>query len=400
MRVAINGAGQIGRNVIRAAMNKHLDPMRFDGEAVDPNGDHMGYADEVERMNVDIVAINDLCGAEQLAPLLRHSTNLGHAPYQVQAVDDGLRIGHQQVTLTSERDARQLPWGDLGIDVVVEATGAFKTSDTLSAHLDAGAKYMLLTRPHGDADDSKIYTAVLGVNAFNVPAAGFSLYSNASCTTNCSAPLIKILNDAYGVSGGILRTVHAYTNDQKLVDSVHDDARRGYAAGENIVPTTTGARKAIGQVLPDLDADITGMAWRVPVATGSAVDMVLTLKDDPSTDELRETLRAGMKGLDGIVQYTAEPVVSSWIVGNPASSVVDEGYTQRLGKNQVQVVAWYDNEWGYANRVVDIIATQLSGVGIEPLLRQEMSRYPAGSRPYLGVAGVSAGSGAGDRRGA
>ena len=252
-----------------------------------------------------------------------------------------------------ERDPAKLPWGELDVDFVIEATGVFRTRDALQAHLDAGAKRVVLTVPPKDAVDEMV---VLGVND-DVLDPTDVVVSNASCTTNCLAPLAKVLDDAFGLERGVMTTVHAYTNDQRLADVPHKDLRRSRAATENIIPTTTGAAKAVGKVLPALDGKLDGMAMRVPVPDGSTVDLVVELGKDVTVEEVNAAVKAAADGpLKGILQYSEDPLVSTDIIGNPHSSIFDAASTQVLGGNLVKVLSWYDNEWGYSNRVVDLIA--------------------------------------------
>jgi glyceraldehyde 3-phosphate dehydrogenase len=261
-----------------------------------------------------------------------------------------------------ERDPTRLPWKDLGVDVVVESTGVFRDKESLQKHLDAGAKRVILTVPSKDKIDE---TIVLGVNDDQLGAEDL-IVSNASCTTNCLAPLAKVLDDEFGIEKGVMTTVHAYTNDQRLADVPHKDLRRSRAATENIIPTTTGAAKAVGEVLPNLDGKLDGMAMRVPVPDGSTVDLVVELGRDVTVDEVNAAVKKAAEGpFAGIIEYTEDPIVSTDIIGNPHSSIFDAGGTQVLGGNLVKVMAWYDNEWGYSNRVVDLIERLGEVIGSE-----------------------------------
>jgi glyceraldehyde 3-phosphate dehydrogenase len=327
IRVAINGFGRIGRAVFRIIAER-------------------------PESAIDVVAINDLADDEVLAYLLSYDTVMGPFEQDV-SVSDGVMIaGRHQVQMLYERDPAQLPWAELDIDVVVESTGVFRTKEKLQKHIEAGAKRVILTVP---ADDDIDQTVVLGVNDDELDASDI-IVSNASCTTNCLAPLAKVLDDAFGIKRGLMTTVHAYTNDQRLADVPHQDLRRSRAATENIIPTTTGAAKAVGKVIPKLNGKLHGMAMRVPVPDGSTVDLVVELDRDVSVEEVNQVVKAAADGpLAGVLQYTEDPIVSTDIIGNPHSSVFDAGVTKVLGGNLVKVLSWYDNEWGYSNRVVDLI---------------------------------------------
>jgi len=326
-RVAINGFGRIGRSVFRVIAQR-------------PDS------------GIEIVAINDLADEEMTAYLLKYDTVMGVFPGPVTVEGDELVAGGHRAKLLTVRDPAELPWSELGVDVVVESTGVFRTRDTVAKHLEAGARRVILTVPAKDELDA---TVVLGVNDHDLEADD-QIVSNASCTTNCLAPIAKILNDAFGITRGVMTTVHAYTNDQRLADVPHKDFRRSRAANENIIPTTTGAAKAVGKVLPDLNGKLDGMAMRVPVPDGSTVDLVVELERDVTVEEVNAAVRAAAAGeLAGIVEYTEDALVSTDIIGNPHSSIFDARSTQVLGGNTVKVLAWYDNEWGYSNRVVDLI---------------------------------------------
>jgi glyceraldehyde 3-phosphate dehydrogenase len=326
-RVAINGFGRIGRSVFRVISQR-------------PDA------------GIEIVAINDLADEEMTAYLLKYDTVMGVFPGHVVVEGGDLVAGGHRAQLLTVRDPAELPWQELGVDVVVESTGVFRTRDAVSKHLEAGAKRVILTVPAKDELDA---TVVLGVNDADLEADD-QIVSNASCTTNCLAPIAKILDDAFGIKRGLMTTVHAYTNDQRLADVPHKDFRRSRAANENIIPTTTGAAKAVGKVLPDLNGKLDGMAMRVPVPDGSTVDLVVELERDVTVEEVNAAVRAAADGeLAGIVEYTEDALVSTDIIGNPHSSIFDARSTQVLGGNTVKVLAWYDNEWGYSNRVVDLI---------------------------------------------
>ena len=326
-RVAINGFGRIGRSVLRILIQRNLP-------------------------HLAVVAVNDLADDDVLAYLLRYDSVMGRLDQEVRLAENMMTVGRHDVRMLCERDPSRLPWGELEVDVVVESTGVFRTRGALTRHLDAGAKRVILTVPPKDSLD---LTLVLGVND-HLLGPDASLISNASCTTNCLAPLAKILHDRFGIRRGLMTTVHAYTNDQRLADVPHADLRRSRAATENIIPTSTGAAKAVGKVLPELDGKLDGMAMRVPVADGSIVDLVVELSTEVTAAELNDTVRTEAAGrFAGIVEYTEAPVVSSDIIGNPHSTVFDSGATDVLGGNLVRTLSWYDNEWGYSNRVVDLI---------------------------------------------
>ncbi len=325
IRVGINGFGRIGRSVFRILS---------------------------DRDDIEVVAINDLFDNRQLAYLLRFDTVMGVFDKEVKVDDESLWVDGTRVAMTGERDPASIPWGELGVDVVVESTGVFRERAPLEAHLAAGASKVILTVPPKEPIDAMV---VLGVND-SALSPDDRIVSNASCTTNCLAPLAKILDDAFGLEAGFITTVHAYTNDQRLADVPHKDLRRSRAAAENIIPTTTGAARAVGKVLPELDGKLDGIAVRVPVPDGSIVDLVARVGARPDREAVNETVRAAAEGaLAGIVEYTEDPLVSSDIIGNPHSSIFDAASTEAHEDGFVKVIAWYDNEWGYSNRVVDLI---------------------------------------------
>jgi glyceraldehyde 3-phosphate dehydrogenase len=327
MKVAINGFGRIGRTVFRIIASR-------------------------TDTDIDVVAINDLSDDDILAYLLEYDSVMGRFDQKVTVKDGLMTVGGHEIAMLMERDPAELPWAELDVDVVIEATGVFRDRASLQKHLDAGAKRVILTVPAKDAIDE---TIVLGVNDENLDA-GDLIVSNASCTTNCLAPLAKVLDDAFGIRKGVMTTVHAYTNDQRLADVPHADLRRSRAATENIIPTTTGAAKAVGEVLPDLDGKLDGMAMRVPVPDGSTVDLVVELDRDVTVEEVNAAVKAAADGpLKNILEYNEDAIVSTDIIGNPHSSVFDAAGTHVLGGNLVKVMSWYDNEWGYSNRVVDLI---------------------------------------------
>ena len=325
IRVAINGFGRIGRSVFRLLSRQD---------------------------SIEVVAINDLFDNEVLSYLLQYDTIMGTFDKEVRYDDTNIYVDGRSIQRTQIRNPRELPWKELGIDVVVEATGIFRSREQLNAHLEAGAKRVLLTVPPKDEIDAMV---VIGVND-DILREEHRIVSNASCTTNCLAPISKVLDDAFGIVNGIMTTVHAYTNDQRLADVPHTDFRRSRAAAENIIPTTTGAARAVGKVLPHLNGKLDGMAARVPVADGSIVDLTLKLMKPPSREELNAVVKAAAEGpLTNILEYSNNAVVSSDIIGNPHSSIFDSLVTQASGDGYARVLCWYDNEWGYSNRCVDMI---------------------------------------------
>ncbi len=324
-RVAINGFGRIGRSVFRILAG---------------------------RPDVEVVAINDLFDDDQLAYLLKYDTIMGVFEKDVAVAGNQMVVDGRKVLMTKEKDPSKLPWAKLGVDVVVESTGRFLTREALEKHLAAGARRVILTVPAKDEIDAMI---VMGVNDASLKKE-HRIVSNASCTTNCLAPIAKILDESFGIENGFMTTVHAYTNDQRLADVPHKDLRRARAAAENIIPTTTGAARAVGKVLPHLKGKLDGMAMRVPVPDGSVVDLDVKLRKSPSAREINEAVRAAAAGpMKRIVEYSEVPLVSSDIIGNPHSSVFDALSTKSLGDGYAKVLSWYDNEWGYSNRVVDLV---------------------------------------------
>ncbi len=325
-RIAINGFGRIGRTTFR----------------------QIARGDDIE-----VVAVNDITPNETVAYLTRYDTIFGHFPGTVTLHDDRMKAGTQDVLLLEEKDPGKLPWGKLGIDVVVEATGRFRRREEITRHLTAGAGRVILTVPAKDEIDA---TVVLGVNDDTLRPE-HRLISNASCTTNCLAPVAQVLHERFGIVKGIITTVHAYTNDQRLADVPHSDLRRSRAATENIIPTTTGAARAVGKVLPALQGKLDGIAMRVPVPDGSTVDLVAELERPASIEAIKTAMKEAAAGprLRSILEYSEEPVVSSDIIRNPHSAIFDAPLTRVLGGNFVKVIAWYDNEGGYSSRVVDLI---------------------------------------------
>ena len=326
MRIGINGFGRIGRTVFRI-LNRQQD--------------------------IDVVAINDLANDDVLAYLLKYDTVMGPLKDSVSVKNGVLTTSNHSIKMLNEHDPSALPWTELGVDVVVEATGVFRTREQLQSHLDAGAGHVILTVPAKDEID---FTVVIGVNEDRLTSE-HKIISNASCTTNCLAPMAKVLNDAFGIEYGVINTVHAYTNDQRLADVPHSDWRRSRAAAENVIPTTTGAARAVGIVLPELKGKLDGIAMRVPVSDGSIVDLNVELNTDVNADDIRQAVKeaSATDRLNSILQYEDAPIVSSDIIGNPHSSIFDAPFTIVIEKRFVKTLNWYDNEWGYSNRVVDLI---------------------------------------------
>lgn len=326
IRVAINGFGRIGRNFVRSLIDRDLD--------------------------IEVVGINDLGDLETLAHLLRYDSVHGSPSWSIETNDSGLELNGHKVEVFSERDPAALPWGDLGVDAVIESTGVFTMRDGASKHLDAGARRVIISAPSGDCDA----TFVIGVNDQDYDPATDQIISNASCTTNCLAPMVKVLDDAFGVDSGMITTVHAYTGDQAIVDGPHKDLRRARAAAVNVVPTSTGAAKAIGLVMPHLAGKLDGLAMRVPIPNGSVTDFVGQIRAEVSAAEVNEAFRVAAESgpLASVLEYSDAPLVSSDIVGSPASCTFDSGLTMTMG-NTVKIAGWYDNEWGYSNRLVDLV---------------------------------------------
>tara|TARA_Y100000748_G_scaffold49467_2_gene38035 strand:- start:3152 stop:4153 length:1002 start_codon:yes stop_codon:yes gene_type:complete len=326
LKVAINGFGRIGRSVFRILNNKN---------------------------DVDVVAINDIFDKGALTYLLKYDTVMGRFPDDVKLEGDLLKTQSQSVKLVAERTPSELPWDELGVDIVIESTGIFRQRKQLEDHLTAGAKRVILTVPSKDEID---YTVVLGVNDDGLTS-NHKIVSNASCTTNCLAPMAKILNDSFGIEMGVINTIHAYTNDQRLADVPHSDWRRSRAAAENVIPTTTGAARAVGKVLPELDGKLDGIAMRVPVPDGSVVDLNVRLNQNVTEDDINDAVRAASESgsLKNVLHYSTLPVVSSDIIGNPHSSIFDAPFTRVVEGNFVKTLNWYDNEWGYSNRVADLL---------------------------------------------
>ncbi len=325
--VAINGFGRIGRSILRIIVEQDLD--------------------------INVVAINDLGDYENLAYLFKHDSIMGVLDADISVTKDLLKINNRNINLISISDPSELPWKELNVEIVIESTGIFTDNESLNKHINAGANRVLLTVPPKDEVDA---TIVLGVNDDTLTNDS-RLISNASCTTNCLAPIAKVLNDNFTIQSGLMTTVHAYTNDQALAETTHKDFRRGRNATQNIIPTSTGAAKAVGMVMPELKGKLDGMAMRVPVPNGSVVDLIVELDKSVTVDEINKAVKkASENELNGILSYSEVPLVSTDILGNPNSSIYDATSTEILENKHVRVVCWYDNEWGYSNRVVDLIS--------------------------------------------
>lgn len=327
IKVAINGFGRIGRLTLRAALNRN---------------------------DMDIVAVNDLTDSKTLAHLLKYDSVHGKFPGTVEVDGDNLVVNGKKIVVFAERDPSNLPWKEYGIDVVVEATGVFRSRDKISKHLEAGAKKVVLTVPSKAADDVDA-TVVLGVNENDIKPE-HKIYSNASCTTNCLAPFAKVLNDKFGIKRGLMNTIHSYTNDQIILDAPHSDLRRARAAAMSIIPTTTGAAKAVGLVIPELKGKLDGFAMRVPTPDGSVVDLTAELEKETTKEEINAAIKEAAEGpMKGILECCVDPIVSTDVIGNSHSSVFDTMMTQVMGGKFIKVLSWYDNEYGYSCRVVDLI---------------------------------------------
>ena len=327
-RIGINGFGRIGRQVLRATMER--------------------YPDKLE-----VVAVNDLTDARTNAHLFKYDTNYGVFPGTVDYHEGAIVINGREVRVLAEREPAKLPWGDLGVDIVVESTGIFTDAAKAAGHRDAGAKKVVISAPARGED----FTVVLGVNDSQYDPSSHNIISNASCTTNCIATMVKVLHDNFTVEHGLMTTVHAYTNDQNILDQAHDDLRRARAAAQNIIPTTTGAARMVGVVMPELQGKLHGMALRVPVSTGSITDFVATVGRSVTVDEVNAAFKeAASTSLKGIMEYTEDPIVSSDIISNPHSCILDGLSTMVMQGNMVKILGWYDNEWGYSCRTADLCA--------------------------------------------
>ena len=326
IRVGINGFGRIGRNFFRALKEQGVD--------------------------LDVVAVNDLTDTKTLAHLLKYDSILGRFPGEVSAGDASIVVDGKEIKVLAERNPADLPWGDLGVDIVVESTGFFTDATKAKAHIDGGAKKVIISAPAKNEDA----TFVIGVNSEDYDPEKHNIISNASCTTNCLAPLAKVLNDEFGIERGIMTTIHAYTGDQRLQDAPHSDLRRARAAALNMIPTKTGAAQAVSLVLPELKGKFDGLAVRVPTPTGSLTDLTFQAEKPVTVESIQNAVKAAAEGpLKGILKYTEDPIVSTDIVGDPHSSIFDATETKVIG-NLVKVLSWYDNEWGYSNRLVDLTA--------------------------------------------
>lgn len=325
IKIGINGFGRIGRNVFRA----------------------IAY-----RGGIDVLAINDLADSKSLEILLKYDSVHGRFDGSVEAKEKSLLVNGKEVKLLMEKDPSKLPWKSLGVDIVIESTGIFTSRADCAKHLDAGAKKVILSAPAKDKIDA---TIVVGVNTKDLKPE-HKIVSNASCTTNCLAPLAKVIHDSFGIEKGLMTTIHAYTNDQRISDLIHKDLRRARAAAVNIIPTTTGAAKAIGEVIPSLKGKLDGLAMRVPVANGSVTDLVVLVSKDVTVETVNAAMKRAAEGeLKGILEYCEDPIVSSDVIGNTHSSIFDSALTYVIDKRMVKVVSWYDNEWGFSNRMVDLV---------------------------------------------
>ena len=324
----INGFGRIGRQVLRAAMERHSG-------------------------SISIVAVNDLTDAKTNAHLFKYDSTYGRYPGTVAADGDVMTVDGNKIKVVAERDPAKIPWGDLGVDIVIESTGVFTDAAKAAGHLEGGAKKVIISAPASGED----MTVVLGVNDSEYDPKKHHILSNASCTTNCVAPMVKVLHDKFTIKNALMTTIHSYTNDQKILDQAHGDLRRARSAALNMIPTTTGAARACGLVIPELDGNVHGMAMRVPTPTGSATDLVANLECDVSVDDVNNAFKEAASGsLKGILEYTDDPIVSSDIVSNPSSVILDGLSTMVMGGSMVKILGWYDNEWGYSCRTSDLVA--------------------------------------------
>ena len=325
-RIGINGFGRIGRQSLKAIIERHP-------------------------QDLEVVAINDITDTQTNAHLLKYDSTYGRFPGEVQATENSLVVNGHKIQVVAQRDPAQIPWADFGVDIVIESTGLFTDASKASAHLKGGAKKVIISAPAKGED----LTIVLGVNENVYDPAKHTIISNASCTTNCLAPAAKVLNDAFGIERGMMNTIHSYTNDQRILDQVHKDLRRARTAGANIIPTTTGAARALALVIPELKGRFDGMSLRVPTVTVSVVDFVAIIRKEATKEQLNQAFKDAATGpLKGILDYTDEPLVSTDFRGDAHSSIIDGDSTMVLGGNMVKVLAWYDNEWGYSSRVADL----------------------------------------------
>jgi len=327
-RVGINGFGRVGRQSLKAMLELHPDEL-------------------------EVVAVNDITDTKTNAHLLKYDSTYGRFPGEVEATSDSLIVNGHPIKVIAQRDPAQIPWGDLGVDLVIESTGHFTEAEKAAAHLRGGAKKVMISAPAKGED----LTIVLGVNESMYDPTRHHILSNASCTTNCLAPAAKVLHEAFGIEHGMMNTIHSYTNDQRILDQVHKDLRRARSAGVNIIPTTTGAARALALVIPELKGRFDGMSLRVPTVTVSVVDFVSTVRRETTKDEVNDAFKAAASGaLKGILDYSEEPLVSSDLRGDPHSSIIDGLSTMVIGGTMVKVLAWYDNEWGYSCRIADLAA--------------------------------------------
>ena len=327
-KIGINGFGRIGKAVLKASLEKES--------------------------NIEVVAINSTSGPERHAHIYKYDSIYGRVEEEVKAIEEGLIIGDKTLHFTAYRNPEEIPWADMGVEIVIESTGIFLTKEDASRHMQGGAKKVILSAPAKSGED---ITIVMGVNEEDYLADKHHIISNASCTTNCLAPVAKVLEDSFGIEAGLMTTIHAYTNDQKILDLPHKDMRRARAAAVSIIPTTTGAAKAVAKVLPELEGKLNGMAMRVPVPVGSAVDLVVELKKPATPEEINAKFKEAAEGpMKGVLGYTDEPLVSIDYKMDPRSSIVDGLSTMNIGEKMVKVLSWYDNEWGYAYRIVDLAA--------------------------------------------
>jgi glyceraldehyde 3-phosphate dehydrogenase len=325
-RIGINGFGRIGRQSLKAIIERHP-------------------------QDLEVVAINDITDTQTNAHLLKYDSTYGRFPGEVEATENSLVVNGHKIQVVAQRDPAQIPWADFGVDLVIESTGLFTDASKASAHLKGGAKKVIISAPAKGED----LTIVLGVNENVYDPAKHTIISNASCTTNCLAPAAKVLNDAFGIERGMMNTIHSYTNDQRILDQVHKDLRRARTAGANIIPTTTGAARALALVIPELKGRFDGMSLRVPTMTVSVVDFVAIIRKEATKEQLNQAFKEAATGpLKGILDYTDEPLVSTDFRGDAHSSIIDGDSTMVLGGNMVKVLAWYDNEWGYSSRVADL----------------------------------------------
>lgn len=326
IRMGINGFGRIGKAVLKSSLE--------------------------QEGNVEVVAINSTSGPEKHAHIYKYDSIYGRVDKDVRAIENGLMIGNKKIDFTAYRNPEEIPWGQMGVDIVIESTGIFLTKESASKHIKAGAKKVIISAPAKSGED---ITIVMGVNENNYDPKEHHILSNASCTTNCLAPIAKVLEDHYGIESGLMTTVHAYTNDQNILDLPHGDLRRARAAAESIIPTTTGAAQAVAKVIPTLDGKLNGMAMRVPVPVGSVIDFVAQLKCRTTAEEVNAKLMgAAMGSMKGILGYSEEPLVSIDYKKDTRSSIVDALSTMMVGEKMVKIVSWYDNEWGYSNRIIDL----------------------------------------------